>query len=427
MKKTILTTIICIVATSMGYAQFSKDIVLQPTSVVAKCFDESGQLIKEMQSTYTYQEDGKLIRYDMPDHSLWSTYSYYDNLLMTESTSHGGGHPQYFESFNYTYENEQVKTKSHLYDAMESSEYWMYSYNEEGRLERTDYKDEYDDDYHRHWLYEYENEGKTKIESYYSSYQGFVLVMRTAYEYDEAFNLLSAFREKYNASGEPTQTTLTTHSYTPSGEKAAEVTQTLIDGEWVNTSIIRYVYDENDRVTERQVGVWSNETSDWYLTNRITYVLNEEEMTLTVSFYKKENEEWEWDNYHSQPVFYVPYLTEQQHALRFFAYDPMFESENISQFVFTLDAMNKPTYVVAEKRENLHCTIHPNPTNGMVTVAGTNLSQAMVVNSLGQCVATAQGEGGSLTVDISGLPAGIYFVNITDSEGRKCVRKVVKE
>jgi hypothetical protein len=42
-------------------------------------------------------------------------------------------------------------------------------------------------------------------------------------------------------------------------------------------------------------------------------------------------------------------------------------------------------------------------------------------------VATATGEGERLTVDLSGLPSGIYFVNVTDKEGRKCVRKVVKE
>ena len=71
--------------------------------------------------------------------------------------------------------------------------------------------------------------------------------------------------------------------------------------------------------------------------------------------------------------------------------------------------------------------IHPNPTTGLVTITGQDLKQAEVFNILGQRVATAQGEGEQMTVDISTSPAGVYFVNITDGEGRKCVKKVVKE
>ncbi len=72
-------------------------------------------------------------------------------------------------------------------------------------------------------------------------------------------------------------------------------------------------------------------------------------------------------------------------------------------------------------------TIHPNPTNGLVAIAGENLKAAEAFNALGQRVATATGKGEQLQIDLSGLPAGVYFVNVTDSEGRKCVRKVVKE
>ena len=71
--------------------------------------------------------------------------------------------------------------------------------------------------------------------------------------------------------------------------------------------------------------------------------------------------------------------------------------------------------------------LYPNPTTGRVTVTCKDLKQAEVFNTLGQRVATATGEGEQLTVDISNLPAGVYFVNVTDGEGRKCVKKVVKE
>ena len=71
--------------------------------------------------------------------------------------------------------------------------------------------------------------------------------------------------------------------------------------------------------------------------------------------------------------------------------------------------------------------LHPNPTSGQVTITGKDLKTAEVFNTLGQRVATAKGEGERMTMDISALPAGVYFVNVTDKDGRKCVRKVVKE
>ena len=72
-------------------------------------------------------------------------------------------------------------------------------------------------------------------------------------------------------------------------------------------------------------------------------------------------------------------------------------------------------------------TLHPNPTTGMVTVTGENLRQAEVFNMLGQLVLTALGKGNGIYIDMTDLPAGVYFVDVTDEEGRKCVRKVVKE
>ena len=72
-------------------------------------------------------------------------------------------------------------------------------------------------------------------------------------------------------------------------------------------------------------------------------------------------------------------------------------------------------------------SIQPNPNNGHFTVVGQNLKSAEIFNALGQKVASTQGEGDRLMLDLSAQPAGIYFVNITDSEGRKCVRKVLKK
>ena len=71
--------------------------------------------------------------------------------------------------------------------------------------------------------------------------------------------------------------------------------------------------------------------------------------------------------------------------------------------------------------------LHPNPTNGIVTVTGENLRQAKVVNMLGQQVLILQDKGNELNIDITSLPQGIYFVSVTDKHGRKCTRKILKK
>ena len=72
-------------------------------------------------------------------------------------------------------------------------------------------------------------------------------------------------------------------------------------------------------------------------------------------------------------------------------------------------------------------TLYPNPTSGIVTITGENLHQVEVHNTLWQQILSVKGKGNELHIDMAALPSGIYFVTVTDEEGRKCVRKVVKE
>ena len=76
---------------------------------------------------------------------------------------------------------------------------------------------------------------------------------------------------------------------------------------------------------------------------------------------------------------------------------------------------------------NAFAVIHPNPTTSLITITGENLQRAEVLNMLGQRIRGVPGKGDELHIDMAALPAGVYFVSITDEEGRKCVRKVVKE
>ena len=85
------------------------------------------------------------------------------------------------------------------------------------------------------------------------------------------------------------------------------------------------------------------------------------------------------------------------------------------------------TGIEENNESNSFATLYPNPTKSQVTIRGENLRKAEVVNMLGQQVSKVQGEGETLRIDIANLPAGVYFVNVTDEEGRKCVRKMMKE
>jgi hypothetical protein len=82
---------------------------------------------------------------------------------------------------------------------------------------------------------------------------------------------------------------------------------------------------------------------------------------------------------------------------------------------------------VEENESDVFATIHPNPTLGLVTITGKNLLQAEVINMLGQQVLSVQGKGNELCIDMATMPSGVYFVTISNEEGRKCVRKLVRE
>lgn len=72
-------------------------------------------------------------------------------------------------------------------------------------------------------------------------------------------------------------------------------------------------------------------------------------------------------------------------------------------------------------------TIHPNPTMGMVTVSGGDLQGIEVYAPLGQLVMRQLPRNDNVTFDLTGQPAGIYLIRITNHDGKRCVKKVVKQ
>ena len=68
--------------------------------------------------------------------------------------------------------------------------------------------------------------------------------------------------------------------------------------------------------------------------------------------------------------------------------------------------------------------IYPNPATTALTItSSTTISQVIISNLLGQAVYTLQPNTENITVNISPLPPGLYFVKVNNIE----VRKFVKE
>ena len=82
-------------------------------------------------------------------------------------------------------------------------------------------------------------------------------------------------------------------------------------------------------------------------------------------------------------------------------------------------------YYDIEETEDMPVTVHPNPTNNIVTITGKDIAKVEVANILGQSVISKE-RSGDIIIDLSQQPSGIYIFNITDLKGNRCSRKVLK-
>ena len=69
--------------------------------------------------------------------------------------------------------------------------------------------------------------------------------------------------------------------------------------------------------------------------------------------------------------------------------------------------------------------LYPNPTSGQLSIAAVNMTSVSVYDLVGQCVMQMSAEKGQLTLDMSQLQNGIYFVKVNTANG-SAVQRVVK-
>ena len=78
--------------------------------------------------------------------------------------------------------------------------------------------------------------------------------------------------------------------------------------------------------------------------------------------------------------------------------------------------------------------LSPSPATSFATVEyvlpkGATQATLDITNVLGVTVLSVglEGNRGSRVLDLSGQPSGLYFITVTDQNGQRCVRKVVKQ
>ena len=59
--------------------------------------------------------------------------------------------------------------------------------------------------------------------------------------------------------------------------------------------------------------------------------------------------------------------------------------------------------------------VYPNPTNGQINIANAEGQNIVVINTLGQVVASINNATENQTIDMSGLCEGTYFVKVGTS------------
>lgn len=431
MKTFIITSIIFMLSVVNGIAQPLRDVIAQPSHFVGRRINASGVITREYEGSFWYYTEGKLHGFTVPDYHLTAWYYYTDDYLTHEAILHDGGYPQFGEYLSYYYDEGRIETIRHEWDAMNSDEYWHYTYDDYGRLIRKDYGESQSSIY-EYFEYAYENGGKTRIESDFVRIlqeNMFVWAVRRTktYQYSDDYLLLSVRTDTYNDDGEVTQSKLLTYSYTPTGKTEEQIEQTLVEEEWVNTSIMRYVYDDFGHVTEQQNGTWSQDNGDWNINKKIVFETNNDDLTYTVSFYKKSGDEWTWDVFANQTLFFESVLKEQQRALGYFVYEDMNGSGNINQFVFNMEYTETPIYLSAQEDKGQCCYVFPNPGNDITHITAPVENAVVRFFDFQGRLIQAKPFDFSTSISTSGWAAGIYYWEVWNGAQKEASGKWVKE
>ena len=82
------------------------------------------------------------------------------------------------------------------------------------------------------------------------------------------------------------------------------------------------------------------------------------------------------------------------------------------EFVFLIDDVTVALVSAVEENIAESIAVYPNPTSSMVTIANAEGKDIIVVNSLGQVVASIENAAANQTIDVTNFANGTYFVKV---------------
>ena len=315
----------CVMTAYFDCSATINDSIGYPDHVIGRKYNAANQVTAEYDSDFSYDENGILKRFYFPNptNSLNSYINFFEfpskpsNIRMYYSTVYDDDVTT--ETLNYTYEaDHQIKHCDHYrgnnwYD--EINNHYDYYYNSH-RLFLKDFSFTEDGVTHisSRNKYSYENGNRIRIDSAYSGTTRLSSV--TTNHYNERQQLLSSQTDNFDNNGTITSRSLKTYTYTNRNKTDSIITQTFSEGNWINSGITHYVYDDKYRVIEYQTGSWSAESSEWNITKKVLYDFNDETQIVTISFRKKNNDEWVWDVFSGQSLFNDSQLNEWQRQLK---------------------------------------------------------------------------------------------------------------
>jgi hypothetical protein len=428
MKKSPMVLIFVLSVAFAAHAQSVDDTLAQPNHVIGRMINASGEVTQTYEADFGYNSDDMLTSFVFSPRNLNSQLIYTNHYLTFVHTNLTSMEEQYYYTQEFVYDNGLLQMEHNVeieytYDNR-WDEYIVYTYNDDGRISKKE-QGETPGILDKRWIYEYENQGKTMIVTFshqWGGMGGYYLSSVSSYYYDDDYLLQEIQVEKYD-NGVPvpalTETTKTILSYTEEGKLETEIHQALVDSVWVNTKIHNYIYDESGAIAEQQEGVWSEELGDWDITKKVVHEFSRADMTYTVSFYKKSGDDWVWNTFNGQKVFFEPELQWQQKELNYFW--------PTNQIEFSMTYTGFPTYLTVDENQVQDMSIYPNPGREEVTIATRKENAVVRFYDLQGRQVVVKPFNFKTNINTSNWAKGTYLWQIWDDNQKVAGGKWVKE